>query len=318
MTDTSRQLPVSVLSLNPAVDITYQIPQLIADQKVHASDSRYDPGGNGINVGRGLKRLGVQACTFCVVAGEIGRFLRHQLDAQLDQASYLEVEGETRVNGTILESVTGAQFEVSGVGPAVSTAQWQHLLDRFVTHGGKGLGVITGSLQRSLPQDLYAEAVRRVQAAGGRAVVDSHDNLLRHAIGARPFLIKPNRFELETLVGRRLENQQEIVREARQLQTLGVSWVCVSLGAEGALLVTPSKVLKGEAPQVPVISTVGAGDSMVAGMTGVLAQGASDQDALREGIACSAATVMQPGTELFDKKTVDRLRGEVRVTPLSL
>ncbi|MDY6841878.1 MAG: 1-phosphofructokinase family hexose kinase [Pseudomonadota bacterium] len=318
MADAFTQLPVSVLSLNPAVDITYQIPQLISDQKVHASDSRYDPGGNGINVGRGLKRLGVQACTFCVVAGEIGRFLRHQLDRQLDQASYLEVEGETRINSTILESVTEAQFEVSGVGPPVATAQWQHLLDRFVTHGGKGLGVITGSLQRGLPRDLYAEAVRRVRAAGGRAIVDSHDELLRHAIEAEPFLIKPNRFELETLARQPLKDQRDIVREARQLQERGVTWVCISLGAEGALLVTPSRVLKAEAPSVPVASTVGAGDSMVAGMAALLTQGASEQDVLREGIACSAATVMQPGTELFDKETVDLLRGKVRVMPLSL
>jgi 6-phosphofructokinase 2 len=318
MVDAFTALPVSVLSLNPAVDITYRIPRLIADQKVHASESQYDPGGNGINVGRGLKRLGVQACTFCVVAGEIGRFLRHQLDAQLDQVAYLEVPGETRINGTILESVTGSQFEVSGVGPGVSTAQWQHLLEQFVGHCGQGLGVITGSLQHSLPRDLYAEAVRRVQAAGGRAVVDSHDELLRHAIEAQPFMIKPNLFELESLLGRPLKDQRSIVREARQLQELGVSRVCVSLGAEGALLVTPSCVLRAEAPSVPVISTVGAGDSMVAGMTGLLAQGAPDQDVLREGIACSAATVMQPGTELFDRKTVDRLRGEVRVTPISL
>lgn len=129
MADAFTKLPVAVLSLNPAVDITYEIPQLIADQKVHALQSRYDPGGNGINVGRGLKRLGVQACTFCVIAGEIGRFLRHQLDAQLDQVSYLTVGGETRINGTILESITGAQFEVSGVGPKVSTTQWEQLLD---------------------------------------------------------------------------------------------------------------------------------------------------------------------------------------------
>lgn len=314
----SPQLPVSVLSLNPAVDITYEIPRLIPDQKVHASESRYDPGGNGINVGRGLKRLGVQACTFCVVAGEIGRFLRHQLDTQLDQMSYLEVEGETRINGTILESVTGAQFEVSGLGPDVSTSEWQHLLDRFVTHCDDGFGVITGSLQRSLPTTLYAEAVRRVRAAGGKAVVDSHDELLRNAIDAQPFLIKPNRFELEHLIGRSLTDEQAIVREARRLQERGVTWVCVSLGAEGALLVTESVVLKGEAPSVTVASTVGAGDSMVAGMTALLAQGAPAEEALREGIACSTATVMQPGTELFDRETVDRLRGEVRVTPLSL
>jgi len=200
----------------------------------------------------------------------------------------------------------------------VSTAQWEHLLDQFETHCSEGLGVITGSLQQGLPKDLYAEAVRRVRASGGRAVVDSHNELLLHAIKAQPFLIKPNRFELEALVGQPLTNQQDIVREARQLQERGVTWVCVSMGAEGALLVTSSSVLKGEAPSVPVISTVGAGDSMVAGMAGLLAQGAADRDALREGIACSAATVMQPGTELFDKETVDRLRGEVRVTQLSM
>lgn len=318
MVDSSAKLPVGVLSLNPAVDITYEIPQLIADQKVHASGSRYDPGGNGINVGRGLKRLGVQACTFCVVAGEIGRFLRHQLATQLDQVGYLEVEGETRINGTILESLTGAQYEVSGVGPAVSEAQREHLLEQFVTHCDEGLGVITGSLQPGLPKDLYAEAVRRLRAAGGRPVVDSHDEMLRYAIDAQPFLIKPNRFELEALVGRPLAGPNDIVREARLLQERGVSWICVSMGADGALLVTPSGVLKGEPPSVPVRSTVGAGDSMVAGMVARLAQGASDQEALREGVACSAATVMQAGTELFDEATVERLRGDVRITRLAL
>jgi 6-phosphofructokinase 2 len=176
--------------------------------------------------------------------------------------------------------------------------------------------VITGSLQQSLPRDLYAEAVRRVREAGGRAIVDSHNDLLRNAIDARPFLIKPNRYELETLVGQSLTDERAIVRQARQLQERGVTWVCVSMGAEGALLVTESLVLRGEAPSVPVTSTVGAGDSMVAGMTGLLAQGASAEDALREGIACSAATVMQPGTELFERATVARLRGEVRVTQL--
>ena len=140
--------------------------------------------------------------------------------------------------------------------------------------------------------------------------------MLRQAIAAQPFLIKPNLFEFENLLGRRLHDRRDIVREARRLQERGVTWVCVSLGAEGALLVTPSRVLKAEPPSVPVTSTVGAGDSMVAGMTALLAQGASDREALREGLACSAATVMQPGTELFDRRTVDQLRGKVRVTEL--
>lgn len=316
MAENDPQLPVAVLSLNPAVDITYEIPRLVADEKIHASGSRYDPGGNGINVGRGLKRLGVQACTFCVVAGEIGRFLRHQLERQLDQVCYQEVDGETRINGTILEQQTGAQYEVSGIGPPVSEEQWHRLLEQFVTHCDDGLGVITGSLQPGLPPDLYAQAVRRVQQTGGRAVVDAHDDLLLHAIEARPFLIKPNRFELETLVGRRLTNDADIVREARALQQRGVRYVCVSLGGEGAILATPSAVLKGIPPEVEVRSTVGAGDSMVAAMTSKLALGASDEDALREAIACSAATVMKAGTELFNGEAIDRLRGQVRIESL--
>lgn len=318
MSEAGTQRPLAVLCLNPAVDVTYEIPRLIPDQKVHAEASRYDPGGNGINVGRSLRRLGVQACTFCVVAGEIGRLLRQQLDAQLDEASYLEVEGETRVNCTVLESVTGAQFEVSGIGPALAAAQWTGLLDRFVAHCTGGLGVITGTLQPGLPVDLYAEAVHALREAGARAVVDASGELLRHAIDAQPFLVKPNRFELENLLGRSLADERAVIAGARQLQERGVSRVCVSLGAAGALLVTPSGVLKAEAPAVPVNSTVGAGDSLVAAMSGLLARGASDREALREGVACSAGTVMQPGTELFDVKAVDRLRAAVRVTTVTL
>lgn len=318
MSDARDQRPVAVLSLNPAVDVTYDIPQLIADQKVRARHSRFDPGGSGINVSRGLQRLGVKAHTFCVIAGGIGRTLRQQLDAGLDQVTYLEVDGETRINTTFLEEVTGAQFEVSGVGPAISTEQWEQLLEPFVAHCRQGFGILCGSLQRELPQDLFAEAVRRIQSAGGQAVIDSHDKPLQHAIDTRPCLIKPNRYELEVLAGRSLGDHRDVVREARHLLDHGVGMVCVSMGAEGALLVSPSGVLKGAAPSVSVVSTVGAGDSMVAGMMGQLAQGASNEEALAEGLVCSAATVMQPGTELFDQETVRRLREEVRVASLSV
>ncbi|PAV26243.1 hypothetical protein CF392_06935 [Tamilnaduibacter salinus] len=239
-------------------------------------------------------------------------------DTELGDVTYQEVDGETRINSAILESVSGAQYEVSGVGPHVAADQRERLLEPFLTHCQGGLGILCGSLQRDLPQDLFADVVRRIHAAGGLAVIDSHDEPLRHAIDAGPFLIKPNRYELEVLAGQSLPRQSDVVREARRLLECGVGKVCVSMGAEGALLVTASGVLKGDAPSVPVVSTVGAGDSMVAGLAGRIAQGASDEDALREGMACSAATVMQPGTELFDQKTVDRLRDKVRVTPLSV
>ncbi len=314
----NQPLPVAVLSLNPAVDMTYEVPRLIADQKARAVATRFDPGGNGINVGRALKRLETFAYSYCVVAGEIGELLKHLLRQQLDWVDYEEVEGETRINGTAIEQHPRAQYEISGIGPSIPPLQLDNLLERFEEQAGKGFGVLTGSTQNGVPPELYADLIRRITARGGRAVVDSHDEALRLAIEARPFLIKPNRYELETLLGRRLKDTKTVAAEARVLQRSGVNHVCVSLGEDGALLTGPDNSYYAPAPKVDVRSSVGAGDSMVGALVAAFSRDIAPPEALRLGVACATGTVTRPGTELFSADDVQHYFDAIEVRRLDI
>ncbi len=314
----NQPLPVAVLSLNPAVDMTYEVPRLIADQKAHAVATRFDPGGNGINVGRALKRLETFAYSYCVVAGEIGELLKHLLRQQLDWVDYEEVEGETRINGTAIEQHPRAQYEISGIGPSIPPLQLDNLLERFEEQAGKGFGVLTGSTQNGVPPELYADLIRRITARGGRAVVDSHDEALRLAIEAGPFLIKPNRYELETLLGRRLKDTKTVAAEARVLQRSGVNHVCVSLGEDGALLTGPDNSYYAPAPKVDVRSSVGAGDSMVGALVAAFSRDIAPPEALRLGVACATGTVTRPGTELFSADDVQHYFDAIEVRRLDI
>ncbi len=314
----NQPLPVAVLSLNPAVDMTYEVPRLIADQKARAVATRFDPGGNGINVGRALKRLETFAYSYCVVAGEIGELLKHLLRQQLDWVDYEEVEGETRINGTAIEQHPRAQYEISGIGPSIPPLQLDNLLERFEEQAGKGFGVLTGSTQNGVPPELYADLIRRITARGGRAVVDSHGEALRLAIEARPFLIKPNRYELETLLGRRLKDTKTVAAEARVLQRSGVNHVCVSLGEDGALLTGPDNSYYAPAPKVDVRSSVGAGDSMVGALVAAFSRDIAPPEALRLGVACATGTVTRPGTELFSADDVQHYFDAIEVRRLDI
>jgi len=318
MSNAEQQTPIAVLSLNPAVDMTYEVPRLIADQKTHALATRFDPGGNGVNVGRALKRLDVPAYNYCVVAGEIGRLLKHLLADQLDEVDYACVAGETRINGTAIQQSPRAQYEISGIGPAIEPTVLNELLSRFVDRAARGFGVLTGSLQKDIPAGLYADLTERIRQGGGRAVVDAHDEPLRCALEAAPFLIKPNRYELETLLGRQLDGLEAVAAEARKLQGRGIEYVCVSMGGAGALLTGPDNSYHAASPAVVVRSSVGAGDSMVAAMVAAFARGSTAEEALRLGLACGAGTVSRPGTELFSTADVDNYIEGVVVRRLDL
>lgn len=300
-------LPISILTLNPAVDISYEISELIEEQKVHALTTRYDPGGNGVNVARALEQLGRDARSDCVIAGEMGRFLQRILTSQIDGISYHEVAGETRLNGTVLARKNKAQYEVSGIGPAIPENQIDEILKRFKLHGKRGIAVLTGSLQAQFDDDFYATLTQQIRREGGLPVVDAHDESLRLAVKARPFLIKPNLFEFETLLGKKLNSLREIANEAQKLQADGIDHVCVSLGRDGAILCDATQTLYARAAPIKVNSTVGAGDSMLAGLISAFSCNLGLHEALRLGMQCGTDTARQPGTGLFSTDHFDEL-----------
>jgi len=307
---------IAVLTLNPALDVSYEVSRLIPDEKVHATHTRYDPGGNGINVGRTLRTLGVRGDVFCLVAGEIGAFLERMLARELDAPHCMHIPGETRVNCTLIQVEPRVQYEVTAKGPTVPRAALDAVTAAFVKAAGPGCGVVTGSLPPGVPDDTYARLVRRLQEGGARAVVDAQAPALKTAIEAGPFLIKPNRYELEMLCGRRLATKTDVVAQARQVQRAGVQWVCVSLGAEGAILVGADEAYYAAAPKITVRSTVGAGDAMLAGLAAAFARGEPPSVALRLAVACGSGTAAQPGTLLCTAEDVVRLGAATQVARL--
>lgn len=305
--------PVLTLTLNPCVDVSYDINRLIEDQKVHANANRLDPGGNGINVARALKRLQIPATACTVLGGEIGDLFTRLVAGQIDDLHSVRIDGETRINVTLQQQQPRAQFEVSGIGPQIDSATLQHITDTLLRLAGHGFAVLTGSRMPGVPTDYYADLCRKLHAQGARVVVDAQGEMLEQAIAAKPFLIKPNRFELEQLVQRTLPDAPAVVAAAQSICARGVEWVCVSLGQEGAVLVSATQVHVGMAPLVSVVSTVGAGDSMVGGLISGFVRGVTPADTLRLALACGSATAAQPGTELFDPAALPALLAQTQI-----
>jgi len=307
---------ITTLTLNPALDVSYEVPELIRDQKSRAKDVRYDPGGNGINIARALKRLDMGCQAYGLLGGEVGLMVERLLKNELGDFKSVAIDDETRINCTLLVGDEPVQYEVAGSGPQVSPKVIEWISEQFVQGCGTGFGVLTGSVPPGTPVTLYGALVERLRAQGAKAVVDAHGAMLEHAVPRRPYLIKPNRFELEQYCGHTLPNLEDVASQARALQRDGIEMVCVSLGGQGAILVTAQGGWHAQAPRVQVRSTVGAGDSMVAGMLGALARGDHPADALKLAIACGSGTAATPGTSLFEPNLVQQLLPQVTVRNL--
>ncbi len=308
--------PLVTLTLQPGLDVSYEVERLVDDRKLHASRYRFDPGGNGINVARALTRLALPAHACMLVAGEIGSLLRRLVARQVRHVHATRIAGETRINAAVRQLDPAAQYEFIGRGPAPTPAELRGVIEQLLQLGGGGVVALTGSLPDGVAPTLYAELAQQLHARGSRVVLDMQGEALAAAVPRRPFLIKPNRWELEQLCGQALPRIADVRREACALVGAGVANVCVSLGAQGALLASADGVWRGLAPAVAVRSTVGAGDSMLAGLVGALACGAAAPDALRLGLACGSGTAAQPGTELFDPAQLPALLRATRVRRL--
>jgi 6-phosphofructokinase 2 len=309
--------PVATLTLNPTIDVSYMVPRLIADQKVHASQARYDPGGNGINVSRALHELGCGVDSCFIVAGEIGALLQRLLADGAGSLHPVWVDGETRINCTLLQQDPKSQYEVDGVGPRVTEQALDEISETLLHLSDGGWGILTGSIPPGVHRSVYADLTRRLRQRSARAVVDAQSSLLNAALAEHPFLIKPNRYELQMLTGRPLRTVDDLVAEAQALHQEGIEHVCVSLGADGALLATADGTYRACPPDVEVVSTVGAGDSMVAGLVCGLMEGRDPADVLQLGVACGTATATRPGTQIFVRQQMLDLLDRVSVERLA-
>jgi 6-phosphofructokinase 2 len=300
---------IVTLTVNPAIDKSAEIDHVAADRKLRCEAPRHEPGGGGINVSRAIRRLGGNSLALYPAGGTLGQMLDDLLDQEKVNYRSVSIEGMTRENLTVFEKSDGRQFRFGMPGPTLREEEWQCCLDELAKIEPKPAYIIaSGSLPPGVPQDFYARVASLGKDSGSRVVVDSSGEALSAAARAGVYLLKPNMRELAHLAGHKIESELEQERVAQDLITNGnAEVVVVSLGAAGALLASAIGLARLRAPTVKIVSKIGAGDSMVAGIVLALVRGENLENAVRFGIAAGAAAVMTPGTELCRREDAEKL-----------
>jgi 6-phosphofructokinase 2 len=306
--------PIVTLTMNPALDISTSVERVEKEHKLRCGPTLVDPGGGGVNVARVVHRLGGEALAIFAAGGPTGQAYAELLNKEGVQGRLVTITEYTRQDFTVDETSTGAQYRFVTQGPHLSEAEWQRCLDDVGACTTPGaLVVASGSLPPGVPDDLYARVARQARQAGARCVLDASGAGLHRAIEEGVFLVKPNRRELASLTGTSLDSPEDQERAARELIERGAAEiVALTLGADGALLVTAGTTLRLPAVEVEARSAVGAGDSFVGGMVLRLAQGRDLEDSFLYAMAAGGAALLTPATELCRKEDVERLHAELR------
>jgi 1-phosphofructokinase family hexose kinase len=306
------------LTFNPAVDKTVFVDGLVLGKVNRVARSQIDPGGKGINVSRVVHRLGRPTIAFGFLAGSLGAIVARALDEEGVVHRFAWVGGETRLDVVVVDEAAGTSTKLYDRGPEIDPGS----LERLLGDVGRWLPaarvlVAAGSLPPGVPHDVYASLLSQASRVGVQTILDADGDTLRHGLAGRPALIKPNVAEAEALLGRGLPDQAAIIAAARELLTRGPRAVVISMGSRGSICATAGRVLHAIPPPVERHSTVGSGDSLVAGMAIALAEGADLVDGLRLGTAAGAATAMTHGTELGTREDIERLAPGVDVRELT-
>ncbi len=297
--DTAPQQSIDVLTvtLNPAIDQTVTIPNFEARKVNRVEHTRSDPGGKGVNVASFLADAGHTTA----VTGFLGRNNAELFDALFAEKKiadrFVRIAGSTRVGIKIADPVLNDTTDINFPGEAPTTGDIQALFEQISLLPGAWV-VLAGSIPPGVEPTIYRDLAQAFKAGGRRVVLDTSGEPLRHALNAVPAIIKPNIYELETLVGYALPTPQAIIAAARDLLGRGLHLVVVSMGADGALFVDHDTVIKARPPRVKVQSTVGAGDAMVAGTVAAQLRNLSLADTARLATAFSVDAVTHVGSGL--------------------
>lgn len=302
---------ILTVTLNPAIDKSTVTDLIQPEAKQRCSDVLNEPGGGGINVSKALKKLQAESIALFPAGGHNGEKLKSLLTAEEIPFHSINSSVETRENWVVLETETNHQFRFTFPGKSIEELVLKNLIDDILSFSPAYV-VASGSLPQGLPDYFYGLIVKTANAVGAKCIVDTSGPALQALQGKHAFLIKPNISELcKMLTVDRLQNN-EVPDAAQQAVRDGFAeLIAVSMGPDGAWLVTAEKKYFASAPAVKKKSTVGAGDSMVAGITYMLQQHQPLQQVINFGVACGSAATMNEGTQLFKIEDVHKLYEQI-------
>lgn len=306
---------VVTLTLNPCVDVSTATSHVTVTHKLRCTGPVRTPGGGGVNVARYLMRLGHSPLALHTQGGHTGEVLAELLQQEGVPHLGLPIAHETRESLHVIEQSTGQEFRFVMPGPAMSLAEWGRVRERFETHASRARwAVLSGSLPPGAPADAYGQLLRWCRDHKVSAVVDAGGEALRHALAVGVTLVKPSLEELRAYSGLGLYKRSEQIELIQSLVTQARAQVVVlSLGPEGALLAAKNVLLQAKPAPAHVVSAVGAGDSLVAGLVSGLLQDLDLPSCLRLGMAVSAATITQTPGKLWKKEDLGTLQSQVKL-----
>jgi 6-phosphofructokinase 2 len=310
---------IATITINPAIDIFVNVAHVEPTKKLRCSAPKRDPGGGGINVARVAHRLGGSVAAIYPAGGAIGKLLQRLVEREGIDSVTTPSHVETRENFTAYEEETGEQYRFVLPGSALHRAEWEACLATLATLADKPkIVVASGSIPPGVPEDFYARVARHARTLGAKMVLDTSSVGLKAALDEGVTLIKPNITELREFTGKQLASDADCIAAARgMIADKRVEAVALTLGEDGALLITGEGAWRAEPMQIEVVSTVGAGDSFLGGMVAAIASGERLEQAFRMGVAAGSAAVMSPGTELCHEEDVRRLLAEVRISEVA-
>ena len=303
---------ILTITLNPCIDKSAKVDQIRPESKLRCTEVVHEPGGGGINVSKALKKLDTASVALFPAGGHNGNMLCSLLKSEEILFHAVDTREETRENWVILETSTNKQFRFVFPGREVRESTIKTLVDQIRSFTPNYV-VASGSLPPGLPDYFYGLIVKNAAAVGAKCIVDTSGSALQALKGKHAFLIKPNIGELCKMLNVDWLDKEVVPQAAKQAISDGFAEIIVvSMGPDGAWLVSQEEQYFVKAPVVEKKSTVGAGDSMVAGMLHALEAGRSLQDTIRMGVACGTAATMNEGTQLFQKEDVIRLYHSIR------
>lgn len=303
---------IATVTINPSLDKSTHFKELVAEQKIRCEQPRYDAGGGGINVSKAIAELeGNSLCLF-TSGGSAGEMLEELLQKKNIETEVIRTKSWTRENFIAFENKTKAQYRFGFPGNELSIEEQNSIIDA-VKEIKTNFLVLSGSLNDGLPTNFYQTIAENAKASGIKVIVDTSGDSLKKVIETGVYLIKPNIGELAKLMGVEYLEKEDVENAAKTLiENKCSEIVVVSLGAEGAFLITDDQTEFVTAPKIEKKSTVGAGDSMVGGMVWALSQNKTLKEVIQWGVACGTAATMNEGTQLFKKDDAERLYQELQ------
>ena len=299
---------IYTITFNPALDYTVQVEEFEIGKINRTKSENILAGGKGLNVSIILKRLGIENTALSFIAGFTGKELERKIKQYNIKTDFIEINnGYTRINVKISSLKKNSLIQeretaLNGNGPEITQEDIDELLEKIKKINSEDIVILSGNVPKCINEDIYEIICKELNEKNVKFVVDASQKLLMNCLKYKPFFIKPNKDELEETFNTKIKTKKEIIIYAKKLQEKGAQNVLISLGGDGAILLTEkNEVYYSNTPKGQVINTVGAGDSMVAGFVAGYLKKKDYKEALKLGIASGSSTAFSAGLAMNEE-----------------